>query len=260
MDEHRRTLLAELQELSLETAVERLLELRVLDPATLASRRAERLRDWRTRPIEDLRDELEALRREARQQRRHAAAQIEEARRQRGVAGAARDTIVQLDEHRDGFTRRHRVGAQVADVSKAMDGAHAALAAALAARALLEENEPSPEHPDATRLVVEEERAGERIVLRFAGEIDIATAQRLQDALDAAMSAGAAEIWIDLTAVRFIDSTGIAALLRATAALPGPRRLAVICPDGPARRALELCGLGKVLALYGDRTSAVFNS
>ena len=101
MEEERRTLLAELQELSLEAAVERLLEAGVLDAVTLRSRRDERLRDLRGRSPDRLGDELEAVRRQARQQRRHAASQIEEARRQRDVAGAVRDTLVRLGEHHE---------------------------------------------------------------------------------------------------------------------------------------------------------------
>jgi anti-sigma B factor antagonist len=90
-------------------------------------------------------------------------------------------------------------------------------------------------------------------VLRLEGEIDISTAPRLNAALAEATAAGVDEVWIDLIGVRFIDSTGIAALLHATHSLAGPGRLALICPDGPARRALELCGLGRILPLYAER-------
>jgi hypothetical protein len=97
MDEDRREVLTELHELSLEAAVERLLELGVLDAATLSTRKEEQLRDWREGTVARLGDELEALRRQARQQRRHAGVQIAEARRQRRSsswtsAGARRST------------------------------------------------------------------------------------------------------------------------------------------------------------------------
>jgi anti-sigma B factor antagonist len=254
MDEARRTLLAELQELSLEAAVERLIETGVLDAGTLHSYRDEQLREWRGRSLAQLGDELEALRRQARQQRRHAAAQVQEARRQRELAGAARETIIQLDERRRELARSR---ATAREETAALDLAERALGAALAVFALLNRREPySPEADIGTGLEVEERRVDARVVLRLEGEIDIATAPRLRDSLAAAIASGATEVWVDLAGVRFIDSTGISALLCASEELPAPRRLAVICPDGPARRALELCGIGKVLSLYADRSSA----
>jgi anti-anti-sigma factor len=252
MDECRRDVLAELRELSMESAVDHLLELGALDAATLADRRDEQLREWRSRPLDALGDELEALRRRARQQHRQAAVLLEEARRQRDdLAGTATATVAQLAHHRQARLRRRGPDD---DAGAGLDGVHRALAAALAAQALLTEGAAYPEAIEGSRLVVDQERVDGRLVLRLTGEIDIATAPRLQAALDA--TAGAEELWVDLVGVRFIDSTGISALLRATVGLGGPRRLAVICPDGPARRALELCGIGKVLALYADGSSA----
>jgi anti-anti-sigma factor len=254
MDEERRTLLAALQEISLEAAVERLLEAGVLDAAMLRSRRDECLDELREHSSEQLGDELEALRRQARQQRRHAASQIEEARRQRDVAGAVRETIVRLDEHRQGLVRRRALArGELSQQTDALEDAHRALGAALAALTLLAEREPY--RPDAhvdDGLRVDAQQVGDRLVLHLEGEIDIATAPRLEAALNEATKSGAEEVWVDLVGVRFIDSTGISLLLRAALELSGPRRLAVICPDGPARRALELCGIGKLLALFGE--------
>jgi anti-anti-sigma factor len=258
MEEERRTLLAELQEVSLEAAVERLLEAGVLDPDTLRSRRDERLDQLRAQSFERLGDELEAIRRQARQQRRHAATQIEEARRQRDTADAARDTIVRLDEHRQGLARRHElVRGELSQQTEALEDAHTALGAALAALTLLAEREPyRPEADVDGGLRVDAQQVDDRLVLHLEGEIDIATAPRLEAALHEATESGVEEVWVDLVGVRFIDSTGISLLLRATLELSGPRRLAVICPDGPARRALELCGIGKLLALFAEAPPA----
>jgi anti-sigma B factor antagonist len=254
MDEERRTLLAEFQEISLEAAVERLLEAGVLDAQMLRSRRDQQLDELRGRSPERLGDELEALRRQARQQRRHAALQIEESLRQRDMAGAVRDTIVRLDEHRQGLARRREMArGELSQQADALEDAHTALGAALAALTLLAE--PEPYRPDADvgdGLRVDAQQVGDRLVLHVDGEIDIATAPRLEAALKEATESGVEEVWVDLIGVRFIDSTGISLLLRATQELSGPRRLAVICPDGPARRALELCGIGKLLALFAE--------
>jgi anti-sigma B factor antagonist len=258
MENERRTLLAELQELSLEAAVDRLLDAGVLDPAKLRSRLGDDLQRLRGNSLQGLGDELEALRREARQQRRHATSQIEEARRQRDLAGAARDTLVRLDERRQGVVRRREAArGELAEQTAALDDVHRALGAALAALTLLAEREPyAPEANLDSGLTVVMQYDGDRLIVRLAGEIDIATAPRLEAALAEATASDADEVWVDLIGVRFIDSTGISMLLRATLELTGPRRLAVICPDGPARRALELCGVGKLLALHGERPSA----
>jgi anti-anti-sigma factor len=236
MDDDRRTLLAQLHGFTLEAAVDRLLELGVLDAATLSTRRDEQLRVWREQSAAQLGDELEALRRQARHQRRRAAEQIEESRRQRRLAHGHREAVVHL---RDDLARQR-------PPAGALDAAHRALGAALAALALLEDGEEG----DLAGLTIEPQRFGHRLVLRLEGEIDICTAPRLDDALAAAVDAGVDEVWVDLVGVRFMDSNGVAALLRTAHALPGPRRLAIICPDGPARRALEICGLGQLLPLH----------
>jgi anti-sigma B factor antagonist len=251
MDEERRELLGRLHEVTLEAAVERLLELGVLDAATLSTRCDEQARVWRERSSEGLGDELEALRRQAVQQRRHAAAQVAEARRQRHRTDAAREAIADLDQVRLGLSRRREMArAELAEERSALDAAHRALAAALAALTLLDDR---TEPPGDAALTIESQRFGDRLVLCLEGEIDIATAPQFNAALDAARATGVDELWVDLVGVSFMDSTGIAALLRVTHALPGPRRLAVICPDGPARRALELCGVGHLLQLHADR-------
>ena len=104
-------------------------------------------------------------------------------------------------------------------------------------------------HPD---FEVAEERDGPRLVLMPRGDIDLATAPDLEAAIERALGDGASEVWVDLSGVEFMDSTGLSALVSGHRAGP----LAVICPDGPARRALDVSGLQAVLRVYHDRGSA----
>jgi anti-sigma B factor antagonist len=98
---------------------------------------------------------------------------------------------------------------------------------------------------------------GRRLVVRVAGEIDMATVPVLADAIDAAIGSGALELWIDLTPTTFMDSSGMNALLTAQVRLHAlNRRLAVICPGGPVRRVFELTGLDGSLQLFDDRVAA----
>lgn len=99
---------------------------------------------------------------------------------------------------------------------------------------------------------------GHRTVLAVEGEIDLQTTPALAAAIDEAIASGAAELWVDLTATRFMDSSGLHALVgayRRTEELN--RRLAVICPPGrPVRRLFEIAGASGVLPLYDDRAAA----
>ena len=109
--------------------------------------------------------------------------------------------------------------------------------------------------PSGTRIVAD--IVGRRTVLTVTGEIDLASAPLLADAIDEALGSGAAELWIDLGRLDFMDSSGLHTLhdaRRRTAALN--RRLAVICPAGPVRRLFDIAGLGEHVPLYPDRAAA----
>ena len=97
-----------------------------------------------------------------------------------------------------------------------------------------------------------EERDGSRLVLVPRGDIDLSTAGDLQAAIERALGDSATEVWVDLSEVQFMDSTGLSALVSGHRAGP----LAVICPDGPARRVIEISGLHQLLRVYRDRGSA----
>ncbi|HWK29527.1 MAG TPA: STAS domain-containing protein [Solirubrobacter sp.] len=94
-------------------------------------------------------------------------------------------------------------------------------------------------------------------MLTVVGEIDLATTAAFRDALQAAVLAVEREVWIDLTRVDFMDSTGLHALLAVRQALEcDGRALTVIVPDGSVRRTIELTGLEPLLNVHSDRESA----
>jgi anti-anti-sigma factor len=62
---------------------------------------------------------------------------------------------------------------------------------------------------------------------------------------------------VDLTDVRFIDSTGLQVLLRARALLGREdRALVLVCPHGPVRRVFELAGVSDVFVLCATPDAA----
>jgi anti-sigma B factor antagonist len=89
------------------------------------------------------------------------------------------------------------------------------------------------------------------------GELDIATAPDLEAALEAAIRDTVGAFTIDLSEVRFIDSSGLHVLLRARGLLGREdRALAIVCPYGPVRRVFELSGSSELFSLYRSREDA----
>jgi anti-sigma B factor antagonist len=98
---------------------------------------------------------------------------------------------------------------------------------------------------------------GRRVVLAAEGEIDLDSAPALPAAVDAALSRGARDVWVDLSDVTFLDSSGVHALLDARRRVGGNGcGFAVICPAGAARRTLLVSGLDGELPLYATRDEA----
>jgi len=62
-------------------------------------------------------------------------------------------------------------------------------------------------------LEISEEDTGRWCTLSAAGEIDVATAPKLRERLDATVDRGPALVVVDLSAVTFIDSTGLGVLI-----------------------------------------------
>src|SRR5207244_8467758 len=84
---------------------------------------------------------------------------------------------------------------------------------------------------------------GTRVVVA-TGEIDMACAPSLWEALSAAIAAGQGDVIVDLSGVTFIDTQGLSVLLRAYKALsPEGRGLCLRSPCPQARTALEVSGV-----------------
>jgi anti-sigma B factor antagonist len=105
-------------------------------------------------------------------------------------------------------------------------------------------------------LVADHRRVGPRHVVELAGEIDISTIDGVRDAYDHALAGPCRELWVDLSEVEFMDSTGIAALLDLRRRAEDDREVVVICPAGAVRRLLELTGLDQLLVVHRSRSAA----
>jgi len=91
-------------------------------------------------------------------------------------------------------------------------------------------------------LAVRVAQTGERCVVSFRGELDLATAGTAEAELEAALADGT-PVLVDLRALEFIDSTGIALLVRVIQGDGGAHRLSFVPSEFEA--------VNKVLALTG---------
>ena len=78
-------------------------------------------------------------------------------------------------------------------------------------------------------------------VVSLSGELDIATADQLTEAMAGVQPAAGSRLIIDLSAVSFMDSTGLRVLIAANRdAAAGDYSLVVVTGESPAKRVLEL--------------------
>jgi anti-anti-sigma factor len=103
---------------------------------------------------------------------------------------------------------------------------------------------------------------GVRIVA-VRGELDLSTASDLEGPLEEAIASGDAPVLVDLSECEFIDSTGIALIVRAwqrldrTADGEGKGRV-VICSDNEqVRRVLEITGLELSIPIHSTKDEAL---
>jgi anti-sigma B factor antagonist len=85
-------------------------------------------------------------------------------------------------------------------------------------------------------------------LVSVAGEIDLHTAERLQQGIDEATSVGADTVLVDLSGVGFIDSTALGVIVQETKRLEGRGHALILVTNDPrTMRVLEVTGLDRVL-------------
>lgn len=94
-------------------------------------------------------------------------------------------------------------------------------------------------------------RAGDVVVVRVAGDVDLSNSSELRRALADATTPDSTGLAVDMSEVGYVDSTGLTVLAELARDLGVRRqRLAVVAPEGSGiRRLLELVQLDRVIAL-----------
>ena len=77
------------------------------------------------------------------------------------------------------------------------------------------------------------------------GEVDMATAPQLRDALDELVDGGASRILLDCRGLDFLDSSGIGVLIAVRKRLGDDGSLTLEAPPAHVRKVLELTGVSE---------------
>jgi anti-sigma B factor antagonist len=104
-----------------------------------------------------------------------------------------------------------------------------------------------------------EERDGDVVIARLAGELDISVAEVTGRRIAEAVPSSARGVVVDMTALEFMDSSGVS-MLFALARQVGSHRqqLRVVAPPGrPVARVLEIVEFGRAAPVHTDVDSAV---
>lgn len=94
-------------------------------------------------------------------------------------------------------------------------------------------------------------------MILIEGELDMNTAPQLERELEKSLGASDAPLLIDLSRCEFIDSTGIALIVRAWQQLGGDGRFALCGVGNQVERVLDITGLDKTIPSYPSREDAL---
>lgn len=109
---------------------------------------------------------------------------------------------------------------------------------------------------------VEQESRDGVLIIAVRGELDLDTAPKLKETLDEAVRSDSC-ILINLSDCEFIDSTGVALIVRAWQEVDngsgngGGGRLALCCPNAQVKRLLEITGVEGSIAIADDLDGAL---
>lgn len=100
-------------------------------------------------------------------------------------------------------------------------------------------------------------------VIAVRGELDLSTAPELERPLEEAIASGDASVLVDLSECEFIDSTGIALIVRTWQQLDqganggGTGRVVICSHNDQVRRVLEITGLELSIPIHSSRDDAL---
>ena len=94
-------------------------------------------------------------------------------------------------------------------------------------------------------------------VVRLAGELDLYNAHVVREALIDAAAEGPARLVVDLSDVKFIDSTALGVLIEARTRMSNRRAFLLASPGLETRRALQVSGLDRHFSVHESLDEAL---
>ena len=101
------------------------------------------------------------------------------------------------------------------------------------------------------------DRNGRSTVVRLAGELDLYNAHAVRDALLTCCEETPERLVVDLSDVKFIDSTALGVLIEARTRMANRRGFLLASPGLETKRALEISGLDKHFAVHESVEAAL---
>ena len=105
-------------------------------------------------------------------------------------------------------------------------------------------------------VVVEAARLGPAQLVVLRGDINFTSAEATEERL-AALVAGAPAVVVDLTGVRYLDSSGLSMLLRQARAAAGRDAAFLVVRGSGAQPLFRLCTVGRAMRVLDSREAAL---
>jgi anti-sigma B factor antagonist len=106
--------------------------------------------------------------------------------------------------------------------------------------------------------LVEERSAGGVDIVNVSGEIHLTTAPRFRERLEQIIASGDGTLVLDLTAVEFIDSTGLSVLLSGLRLLDQRNgRMALVLRNPTVLRLFQITSLDTTFEIFPERPAAI---
>jgi anti-sigma B factor antagonist len=116
----------------------------------------------------------------------------------------------------------------------------------------LDGREGAREHPIAGI-----ERDDGHVVVALAGELDLYNAHLVRNALLECCAEGPQRLVVDLSGVKFIDSTALGVLIEARTRMDNRRAFLLAAPGLETKRALEVSGLDRHFSVHDSLDDAL---
>lgn len=101
------------------------------------------------------------------------------------------------------------------------------------------------------------DRSDGATVVRLVGELDLYNAHAVREALIACCEESPARLVVDLSGVKFIDSTALGVLIEARTRMANKKGFLLAAPGMETRRALDISGLDKHFAVHDSLDDAL---